>query len=50
MELNTLVRIDGTDTVGVLIHKGFSLGNFMYTVQTLDGKRYTVHSVKSVSA
>ena len=36
MRLHTQVQITGTSIVGTLVHKGFSVGNFMYTVQTAD--------------
>ena len=48
MHLQAQVRITGTEIVGTLIHKGFSIGNFMYTVKTSDNQLYRVYKVQPV--
>ena len=46
--IGSKVKITGTNIIGTLVKKGFIIGNFMYTVQTAEGKQYNVHSVESV--
>ena len=48
MHLQTQVQITGTSIVGTLVHKGFSIGNFMYTVKTADNQLYRVYKVQPV--
>lgn len=46
--IDSQVKISGTSIVGTLVKKGFIIGNFMYTVQTVEGKQYNVYSVELI--
>lgn len=51
MNINQRVQLIDPDKViqGVLIKKGFIIGNFMYTVLLDDGRIVNVQNVKSVN-
>lgn len=46
--IGTQVKITGTNIEGTLIKKGFIIGNFMYTVETAEGKQYNVYQVELI--
>lgn len=46
--IGSQVKITGTNIIGTLVKKGFIIGNFMYTVQTVEGAEYNVYQVESI--